>query len=256
MKKRSRVVRFEMPAGEGGRTGESDRRALIGLRAEKEEEPDKAPRQAEEDVEPMDEGPDSSSSSGSGSSSSVEDDELRPERRRGKKQQPAGLDLATVFASIMNEQLPDNPILAKSGGFAGELKKRKIEAAVERQVAAARRRVREQWKKQPDPHERIEEERRLKKVATAGVVKLFNAINGQQRRLRDTAVPASSKAQRGLQQLTKESFLGALRAAPRQRSGGAAGAAWLREDFDADREDARDEPGGDGSEKEPDGDSE
>jgi hypothetical protein len=198
------------------------------------------------------------SSSGSGSSASgseeEEGDEERQVKRRGKKQQAAGLDLATVFAGIMSEHLPDNPILSRNGGFAGELKKRKMEKAVERQVAEARRRVREQWHRQPDPHERIEEERRLKKVATAGVVRLFNAVNGEQRKLREAEVPASGKAQRDLQRLTREAFLGALRQASKPKSGSAAaaGPAWLAADYEADREEQRDPRagGGEGSEQE------
>ncbi len=154
-----------------------------------------------------------------------------------------GLDFAAAFASILAAEIKAEPVLAQNNGFAGELKKRKIEVAVERQVAEARRQVREQWKKTPDPHEDIEEQRRLKKVATSGVVKLFNAINQQQRASRDTALPASTKMARDYQQLTKESFLGALKTAPAASKGRqqpASGAAWLQADFEADEEEQRD----------------
>ena len=67
-----------------------------------------------------------------------------------------------------------DPILSQNQGFAVEIKKRKIEDAVERKYVESRAALRNQWCKKPDPHENIELERQLRKAATAGVVKLFN----------------------------------------------------------------------------------
>jgi hypothetical protein len=192
MKKRSHVVRFEAPA-------EPELKAVTKKIVEKEEEV--LPHEDHEELVA-----ESSYDDDDGSSADDELDDEVPEQ--------GGLDFAGAFQSILNEPLRNEPVLAKNMGFAGELKKRKMEVSVEKKVAEARKMIREQWKKKPDPHEAIEVERVLKKVATSGVVKLFNAINNQQKQQQQTDVPASDKAARALQSLTRESFLGALKNAP------------------------------------------
>lgn len=222
VKKRSRVVRFEAPA-------EPEQR-------EAKKHAKKVDREAEEEQlhDPEQEDPflESSSNDSSGDEMDGEIDE--------EGESKGGLDFAGAFSAILSEPLrvASAPVLAKNQGFAAELKKRKIEASVERKISDARRAMREQWKKTPDPHESIDAERALKKVATSGVVKLFNAINNQQKQ-QTSATPSSDRAARSLQSLTRESFLGALKNAKvktRPSAAPASGAAWLKDDFDPEEE--------------------
>lgn len=78
-------------------------------------------------------------------------------------------------------------------------------------VKSSRKQLREQWCKLPDPHDNVQEERKLRKVATLGVVKLFNAINNQQKAFESAPKRESAKQERALQKVSKESFLGMLK---------------------------------------------
>ena len=159
----------------------------------------------------------------------------------------AGHDFASAFAMIMEQPVKKDPILSQNQGFAGEIKKRRLEHKVEEAYLDSRRAIRERFHKIPDPHDNILKEKQLKKAATVGVVQLFNAINNQQRNAAGPSA-ASEKAARRLNALSKEKFLEELKhgasskktfqysRAPVRKEEGTQRAPWLQEDFDFDDE--------------------
>lgn len=79
----------------------------------------------------------------------------------------------------------------------------------------------QRWNVKPDPAVDVEKERALRKLGTLGVVKLFNAINQQQRKFAPVAAtPEPEKP--GFQKLSQASFLGLL-----AKSGGGGSGAFV-----------------------------
>ena len=159
---------------------------------------------------------------------------------RSHLQEAQGQDFASAFSSILQEPVKRDPILSQNQGFAGEIKKRKMEAAVERTFVQSRAELRNQWYKKPDPHADIAKERQMKRAATAGVVKLFNAITRQQREVHRDDLLKGTKAGREFTKMSKDKFLETLKGAGKSRGpGGAAegrtekkGAPWLQPEYE------------------------
>jgi hypothetical protein len=119
---------------------------------------------------------------GSESSSEPSADEVRKKKKKEKKKKKKGSNgslqdgpafFASAFQNILGETVKADPILSRNTGFAGEIKKRKIEETVERKFVESRKALRNQWKKTPDSLENIEGERKLRKVATGKISIVF-----------------------------------------------------------------------------------
>ena len=113
-----------------------------------------------------------------------------------------GKDFASAFSDILQQKSSKEPILSMNTGFAAQIKKQKMESQITKKVSESRKALREQWHVECDAHNDAEKERMLRKVATRGVVKLFNAIKTQQR---------SFTEDKEVQSLSKDSFLSMLK---------------------------------------------
>eukprot|EP01116_Phalansterium_solitarium_P014248 TRINITY_DN31832_c0_g1_i1.p2 TRINITY_DN31832_c0_g1~~TRINITY_DN31832_c0_g1_i1.p2 ORF type:complete len:318 (+),score=141.83 TRINITY_DN31832_c0_g1_i1:22-954(+) len=124
---------------------------------------------------------------------------------------------AAAVADILGAELPDDktPILAKS-------KKKNDARRKEREIKKERRKAKEEALARkllsnrdhvvPD-HSNAEYEKKLKKIATRGVVQLFNAITKQQKQDQELA-DAEPKKVKTIDKLSKEKFLELLQKAP------------------------------------------
>ncbi len=120
----------------------------------------------------------------------------------GKRDKAGGASLADAFAEIIDAKLPTgNPILAKRKGLERAIAKAEAEEAEANALVRAKRALKEtahqplpravplsgktapkkRKQKQGSSAQNIAREKMLKKVATRGVVALFNAVRGAQR---------------------------------------------------------------------------
>lgn len=122
--------------------------------------------------------------------------------------------MADVMAKILAQDLPESkkgPVLAKRKTKAEQELAEEQRAKRSRMAAAAqKKKLGETGMAKPEQasHTDIDYERQMKRIATRGVVALFNAINTHQREAaEDTSVTA-----REVKQMSKENFLSMLKA--------------------------------------------
>jgi hypothetical protein len=184
--------------------------------------------------------------------------------------------LADVARKILQPALKSEvPILARDRGAERQLDVARAEHKVRRQQALERRRVMEKGHVIPDVTSK-NYERGLAKIATRGVVRLFNTVRKQQRELSEVLedVPVGRRAKVAAGVVSKGHFLDMLKAKGTDqkaakagaKEGAGAGAAapqtsWLAQGFmmgarmkDWDRQDADEDDDDDGEEGDGDGD--
>lgn len=82
---------------------------------------------------------------------------------------------------------------------------------VEKKVIESKKAIREQWHVITDPHLNVELDRMLKKVATRGVVQLFNAIHKQQDTFVEQVHHEKHRLEdKGFEEMSKNHFLSLL----------------------------------------------
>ena len=121
---------------------------------------------------------------------------------------------ADAMARILAKQLPDDKpaILIKYKKAEREKKKKLKENAKQKMISQERHQTREQNHVKPAPSN-DEKERTLKRIATRGVVKLFNAVNKHQKELdaKLKTAPTEAKKAKVLKSVSKSSFLDMLK---------------------------------------------
>ncbi|KAI9308864.1 Rrp15p-domain-containing protein [Cunninghamella echinulata] len=125
-----------------------------------------------------------------------------------EKQDKAKKGSAQAFSEAMTNILGSaltggdrkQPILARSKGVERKIEDEKLEYKAKKMLSAEKKKIKNQGRIIPD-YTTFEYEKRLRKVATRGVVKLFNAIRTQQK-VTEVAVQEAT-ATRGTQ-LAKE----------------------------------------------------
>lgn len=173
----------------------------------------------------------------------------------GQKSSEGGSSFATAFAKVMGRRIVDDasgPILAGRK----KLLASKLQAQEEADLASAERRkertlVREKNHVKPQLHADVKE-RALIKLATKGVVRLFNAVQKAQE-ARQEALGSSRRAAKGASEAGRAAFIkelkgvaaGGARPSPTQRPskqtahtvgpGGTTGWSVLRDDFVLER---------------------
>ncbi|KAI7862419.1 Rrp15p-domain-containing protein [Spinellus fusiger] len=102
--------------------------------------------------------------------------------------------IKNILASQLKGTDKKQPILARSKGTERKLADEKLDSKARRVLSAEKKAVKAQGKVVPD-FTNMEYEKALRKVATRGVVKLFNAINTQQK-VTDVAVSKATESHR------------------------------------------------------------
>jgi len=187
-----------------------------------------------------------------------EDDEDDEEKVKGARAPTEGGGMADAFMRILGQKLPEEkagaPVLAKrTTKMMKEAEAEKIAAKAARVAQTTNRAFKETGLHEPS-HLDIEVERSLRRVATRGVVALFNAITQHQHASAEAAAGgaaggAGKSTARDVKQLSKDNFLQMLKTKGGAAVGTAAGAgagaggegggagsvggasAWLRDDF-------------------------
>ncbi|CAB4018229.1 RRP15 [Paramuricea clavata] len=118
------------------------------------------------------------------------------------------------MARILTKQLPDNKpaVLIKYKKAEREKKRKHEENAKQKIISQEKHQTREQNHVKPAPSN-DEKERALKRTATRGVVKLFNAVNKHQKELdaKLKTAPTEAKKAKVLKSVSKSSFLDMLK---------------------------------------------
>ncbi|KAM9901717.1 hypothetical protein OXX79_004369 [Metschnikowia pulcherrima] len=157
------------------------------------------------------------------------DDESFPLKKKKKNTDDGRGTFANAFNAILGSKLKahdrSDPILVRNKSTLKKLESDKLDAKAKRVMLSEKREMQDKLRVTnllPAAHdtenarEMIEKEKRLKKVAQKGVVKLFNAVLATQVRTNqdlDQENVGSSKKQELLNELTKSKFLDLVKAA-------------------------------------------
>ncbi|KAM9895854.1 hypothetical protein OXX79_007825 [Metschnikowia pulcherrima] len=157
------------------------------------------------------------------------DDESFPLKKKKKNTDDGRGTFANAFNAILGSKLKahdrNDPILVRNKSTLKKLESDKLDAKAKRVMLSEKREMQDKLRVTnllPAAHdtenarEMIEKEKRLKKVAQKGVVKLFNAVLATQVRTNqdlDQENVGSSKKQELLNELTKSKFLDLVKAA-------------------------------------------
>lgn len=159
---------------------------------------------------------------------SESDDEF-PLKKKKKVSTDGGDQFASAFNAIIGSKLKaydrKDPILARNKSTLKKLESDKLEKKAKRELLAEKRqiqdrvRIRDLLPSASEPEkvrEIIEHERKLKKVAQRGVVKLFNAVLATQVKTREEVGKTKvslGKQEEMLNELSKSKFLDLVKAA-------------------------------------------
>ncbi|KAJ1659989.1 pre-60S ribosomal particles component [Dispira simplex] len=138
-----------------------------------------------------------------------------PTKRKRKPKHTDPEAFAQAMASILGTQLKGSakaaPILAKNRAADRKLAEEKLEHQAIKTLNNERKKLREKGRVIPD-YSNASYEKRLRKVATRGVVKLFNAIRTQQTRGKTAhEVINEDASRRKVAELSKDNFLDLLK---------------------------------------------
>ncbi|XP_028411666.1 RRP15-like protein [Dendronephthya gigantea] len=121
---------------------------------------------------------------------------------------------ADAMARILTKPLPDDKpaVLIKYKKAERERKRKHEEVAKQKVISQEKHQAREQNHVKPAPSN-DEKERTLRRIATKGVVKLFNAVNKHQKDLdaKLKTAPTEAKKAKVLKSVSKSSFLDMLK---------------------------------------------
>ncbi|KAK9695770.1 pre-60S ribosomal particles component [Basidiobolus ranarum] len=149
-----------------------------------------------------------------GSEGETDDDDMAGLERPTKKQKKTRADFADAMAKILGTKLKrsdkEAPILARSKGIEKKIEEEKLEYKARKAITAEKKKLAQKDRIVPD-HSTLEYEKKLKKVATRGVVKLFNAIKAQQREVDVAPVTKSKVGKDQVSNMSKAKFLDVLK---------------------------------------------
>ncbi|RUS20655.1 Rrp15p-domain-containing protein [Endogone sp. FLAS-F59071] len=123
----------------------------------------------------------------------------RPLKKKLKREDPESF--ANAMSKILGSHLKAHdkaqPILVRSKGVERKIEEEKLEYKARKELTAEKRRLAAKDRVVPDGST-IEYEKKLRKVATRGVVKLFNAIRTQQKITEEAITTATSRSKTSL----------------------------------------------------------
>ncbi|CDS08141.1 hypothetical protein LRAMOSA02089 [Lichtheimia ramosa] len=112
-----------------------------------------------------------------------DDDEIaesRPSKAKKQSKEAFSDAMTKILASQLKGTDKKQPIMARSKGTERKIEEEKLEYKARKVLAAEKKALKEKGHVIPD-YTTFEYEKRLRKVATRGVVKLFNAVRIQQK---------------------------------------------------------------------------
>eukprot|EP00002_Diphylleia_rotans_P036951 TRINITY_DN819_c0_g1_i2.p1 TRINITY_DN819_c0_g1~~TRINITY_DN819_c0_g1_i2.p1 ORF type:complete len:325 (+),score=127.25 TRINITY_DN819_c0_g1_i2:81-1055(+) len=143
-----------------------------------------------------------------------EQEEEDDDNDEDEQEKPKVLGFAGVIGKLLSQELEkETPILAKRPAITSKIQEEKVEEKT-KEVIRETRKERAQKGHVPLEFAGGELEKRLLKVATKGVVKLFNAVNKHQKMTHATSGQFVPRQNRGAAPLSKDNFLKMLREAP------------------------------------------
>lgn len=142
--------------------------------------------------------------------------------KKAKKDEAFGKAFSAILGSSIKAHAKENPILIRSTKSAKELEDQKLEAKARRLIKLEKRKAAEKDRVKTlvplDDPERAKEilatEKRLKKVAQRGAIRMFNAILAAQsgaKSMDESSILGVKKRDEMASQMSKESFLDAVR---------------------------------------------
>ncbi|KAF9978875.1 hypothetical protein BGZ73_008876 [Actinomortierella ambigua] len=148
-----------------------------------------------------------------------DDDDLEgiqaPAKKSSKKNTEESMAeaMSKILGSTLRKADASQPILARSRGIERKLEEEKLEAKARKALTMEKKRSMNKDRVKPD-YTGMEYEKKLRKVATRGVVQLFNAIKAQQKvteSVTDKIAPIGANAKDKVANMTKASFLDLLK---------------------------------------------
>ncbi|KAF9283831.1 Trimeric GatFAB AmidoTransferase(AdT) complex subunit [Linnemannia elongata] len=121
--------------------------------------------------------------------------------------------MSKILGSSLRKADASTPILARSRGAERKIEEEKMEAKARKAISNEKKRLANRDRVKPD-YTGMEYEKKLRKVATRGVVQLFNAIKAQQKAtddLTEKVRPITTNSKDKVANLTKASFLDLLK---------------------------------------------
>jgi len=121
--------------------------------------------------------------------------------------------MSKILGSSLRKADASTPILARSRGAERKIEEEKMEAKARKAISNEKKRLANRDRVKPD-YTGMEYEKKLRKVATRGVVQLFNAIKAQQKvtdDLTEKVRPITTNSKDKVANLTKASFLDLLK---------------------------------------------
>ncbi|SAL95214.1 hypothetical protein [Absidia glauca] len=119
-------------------------------------------------------------SSGEEDDDDMDLDEGTKDKKRKDTSEAFSEAMTNILGSTLTGTDRKQPILARSKGTERKLEDEKLEYKTRKMLAAEKKKLKSQGRVIPD-YTSFEYEKRLRKVSTRGVVKLFNAIRTQQK---------------------------------------------------------------------------
>ncbi|XP_019627510.1 PREDICTED: RRP15-like protein [Branchiostoma belcheri] len=169
-------------------------------------------------------GSEEDSGSEADASSNEDDDEISADHDEDGEDSPThptdstagNAGWADAMAKILGKQVASNkqtPILVKNKEFEKRKEKEREEKKEQTKKAGVKRQWEEMGRVKPDVAEK-ERERALQRIATRGVVQLFNAVKKEQKTIQEKlqeAGPTESKKAKAMSSISKGSFLDKLK---------------------------------------------
>lgn len=154
------------------------------------------------------------------SNDSDEDDELNDEisdddNDKNTDAQGRNIALASVMSRILNTDTNEKPILAKAKEIEQKIEDEKLDYKARKALTAERKKLEEKDRVIPD-YTTFEYEKKLRKLATRGVVKLFNAIKTAQEKSNEVHTLVTNKKPKV--EVAKKSFMDMLQESNKQKT--------------------------------------
>jgi len=142
-------------------------------------------------------------------------DEMSDDNDKNTDAQGRNIALASVMSRILNTDTNEKPILAKAKEIEQKIEDEKLDYKARKALTAERKKLEEKDRVIPD-YTTFEYEKKLRKLATRGVVKLFNAIKAAQEKSNEVHTLVTNKKPKV--EVAKKSFMDMLQESNKQKT--------------------------------------
>ncbi|ORX64163.1 Rrp15p-domain-containing protein [Anaeromyces robustus] len=137
------------------------------------------------------------------------------ENEKNTDTQGRNIALASVMSRILNTDTNEKPILAKAKEIEQKIEDEKLDYKARKAITAERKKLEEKDRVIPD-YTTFEYEKKLRKLATRGVVKLFNAIKTAQEKSNEVHTLVTNKKPKV--EVAKKSFMDMLQESNKRKT--------------------------------------